>query len=228
MAKKYTVTDAEIQHYFPPEVRGPIVGMREDHTRPKTVEEIEAIHKQAYEDGFKQGHEEGYREGHKIGHDEMQVQVDDFKARAQQLQTLIDFLNQPLKDMDQQVEQQLADLAVVLAKYLLKKESSLEAEHIYTLVHDSLEYLPVKTRNICIRLNPDDIALLNQAEIDIDNQSWSYVSDTSITAGGCMIESDTSHIDATVETRLQQLVEQLELHQAIDSAEDAGEQNAPE
>lgn len=223
MRKKYIVTDAEIQHYFPPELRGPIAGMREDQSRPQTVEEIEAIHKQAYEDGFKEGQEQGYEEGHQKGYDEMQVQVNDFKSKAQTLQKLIGFLSQPLKEMDQQVEHQLADLAVVLAKFLLKKESSLEAEHIYTLVHDTLEYLPVKTRNVCVRLNPDDIALLNQAEIDIDNQSWSYVADANITAGGCMVESDTSHIDATVETRIQQLVEQLELHQALEDEPGSGE-----
>lgn len=208
MPKKYTVTDAEVQHYVPPELKGHIVGLRSDGLRPQTVEEIEEIQKQAFEEGKKQG----YEAGHQQGYEEMQVQVAEFKAKAEQLQSVIDFMSQPLKQMDQEVEQQLADLATVLAKYLLKKDSSLEAEHIYSLVHESLEYLPVKARNVCVRLHPDDIALLNQAEIDINDQSWSCVADNKISAGGCMVESDTSHIDATVETRLQQLVEQLDMH----------------
>jgi flagellar assembly protein FliH len=100
----------------------------------------------------------------------------------------------------------------MLSEKLLQKESKLDVQHIQNLVHESLEYLPVKSRDIQVRLNADDIALLTQAEIDIDQQSWSCVADSSITPGGCVIESNSSHIDATVETRVQQLVDQLSIH----------------
>ena len=36
--------------------------------------------------------------------------------------------------------------------------------------------------------------------------------DPAITQGGCKIDSDQSHIDASVETRVQQLVDQLNEH----------------
>ncbi len=214
MPKKYTVTDADIQHYLPPELTGPIVGMREDSVRPKTVEEIEEIQKKAYEEAYQEGYKKGFEEGSQKGYEEMQIEVKAFREKATQLESIIRFMNHPLENMDEAVEQQLSNLAVELARHLLKKESSLEAEHIYALVHESLEYLPVRSRNVCVRLHPDDLALLNQAEIDIDNQSWSYVSDNNITPGGCLVESDASHIDASVETRLQQLVEQLDLHES--------------
>lgn len=223
MAKKYTVTEAEIQHYVPPELSGRIAGMREDRVRPQTVEEIEALQKQAYEEASEQGFAKGYEEGHQKGYEEMQLEAEAFRQKAKQLESVIGFLSQPLKQLDQDVEQQLADLAVVLSKYLLRKESSLDAEHIHSLVHESLDYLPVKVRDVRVRLHPDDIALLNQAEIDIKDQSWSCIADSSITPGGCLVESDTSHIDSTVETRLQQLVEQLEMHQHAEEADDVSE-----
>ena len=120
--------------------------------------------------------------------------------------------------MDKQVEHQLADLAIILATSLLRKETSLDAQHIHNLVHESLEYLPVKARDIRVRLNPDDVALLNQAEIITSEQSWVCVADSSVTAGGCMIESDTSHIDSSVESQVQQLIEQLSLYQSSDGS----------
>jgi len=207
MAKKFSVDEADIQHYVPPELSGHIVGMRDESLRPQTVEELEAIQQQAFEEGRQQGFEKGMTEA---------------AARARQLESIFNFLQRPLDEMDQQVEHQLADLAVVLARSLLKKESSLDARHIDQLVHESIEYLPVKARDIRVRLNPADIALLNQADIDIHEQNWNCISDPSVSVGGCLIESDTSHVDASVETRVQQLVDQLNLHHAAGS-DDAAE-----
>lgn len=201
MTNRFKVSESDIQHYVPPELTGNIVGMQDEAIRPQTVEEIEALQKQAYDEAVKAGREEGLKQGLK----EMQI-------KAKQLQNMFNFLQQPLKDMDKQVEHQLTELAIMLSEKLLQKESKLDVQHIQNLVHDSLEYLPVKSRDIQVRLNADDIALLTQAEIDTDQQSWSCVADNSITPGGCVIESSSSHIDATVETRVQQLVDQLSIH----------------
>jgi len=200
MRKPYSVPDIEVKHYVMPELRGRIVGLRDDIVKPQTVEEIEALQKQAYDEAKKAG----YAEGLKNGLQEMQV-------KANKLQAVFNFLQNPLEEMDQQVEYQLTELSMTLAKQLLRKESSADEKHINTLIHESLEFLPVKAQNICVRLNPEDILLLNQADIDTNEQTWSCVSDAAVTAGGCIIESDTSHVDASMEKRVEQLVEQLGL-----------------
>ena len=200
MSNRFKVAENDIQHYIPPELTGNIVGMQDEAVRPQTVEEIEALQKQAYDEALKAGHAEGLKQG-----------LQEMQAKANQLQKVFNFLQQPLLDLDKQVEQQLTELAIVLAKQLLQKESQLDAQHIQNLVHESLEYLPVKSRDIEVHLNADDIALLKQAEVDTTNQSWNCIADNSVTAGGCVIESAASHIDATVETRVQQLIDQLNL-----------------
>jgi len=201
MSNRFKVSESDIQHYVPPELKGNIVGMQDEAIRPQTVEEIEALQKQAYDEAVKAGHAEGIKQG-----------LQEMTNKARQLQKTFNFLQQPLNELDKQVEKQLTELAILLAEQLLQKESKLDVLHIQNLVHHSLEYLPVKSRDIQVRLNADDIALLNQAEIDTNEQSWNCVADNSVTPGGCIIESATSHIDATVETRVQQLVDQLSLH----------------
>ncbi|MCW8936278.1 MAG: FliH/SctL family protein [Gammaproteobacteria bacterium] len=201
MTSRFKVSESDIQHYVPPELKGHIVGMRDDAIRPQTVEEIEALQKQAYDEAVKAGHAEGLKQG---------------LQEAAKLQNIFNFLQQPLNELDKQVEHQLTDLTMTLAKMLLQKESQLDAEHIQNLIHQSLDYLPVKSRDIQVRLNAADIDLLNQAEIDTAAQSWKCVEDNSITQGGCVIESSTSHIDSTVENRIQQLVDQLNLHQDVE------------
>lgn len=203
MTKRYKVSEADIQHYIAPELKGHIVGLRDEALRPQTVEEIEALQKQAYEEAKKSGYADGLKQG-----------LDELKQKASKLQSVLNFMQHPLQELDSEVEHQLAELAIVLAKQLLKKECSTDAQHIHNLVHESLDYLPVKARDVRVRLSPDDIALMNQAEFNTNDQVWSCVSDNSVKAGGCIIESDTSHIDASVETRIQQLFEQLILHQS--------------
>jgi len=196
MPNKFKVPDSEIKHFVLPELRGDIVGMKDEAKGYQTVEEIEAIQKKAFNQAVKKGHEKGLQQG---------------LAEAAKLTNIFNFLQSPLKELDKQVESQLTELALLIAKLLLKKECEFDIEHIQKLIHDSLEYLPVKTRDIVVHLNAADIALLQKSEVNIDEQRWKYIADNSVRQGGCVIESSTSHIDASVETRVQQLVEQLNL-----------------
>ncbi|VAW59166.1 hypothetical protein MNBD_GAMMA08-667 [hydrothermal vent metagenome] len=204
MSKPINVSESEIKHYVAPELSGRIVGLKNEAVRPQTVEEIERLQKQAYDEAAKKGHADGLKQGLK---------------ETEKLKTIFNFLQQPLNDLDKQVEQQLTELALLIAKMLLQKESTIDAQHIQNLVHESLEYLPVKSRDIQVRLNANDIALFEQANINLNEQSWQCVTDNSVTSGGCIIESSTSHIDASVETRVQQLVDQLNMHQDVENNE---------
>ncbi len=206
MPKKFSVPESDIQHYVLPELTGNIVGMKEAALRPQTVEEIETLQRQAYDEARQAGFKKG---------------LEDALLRAKNFQSALNFLQHPLRELDKQVEHQLADLAIALAKQLLKNESALDSQHIQSLVTEAIEYLPVNSRGIRVRLNPQDIALLNQSDIDTEKQSWKCVPDNAVSAGGCIIESDTSHVDSSVETRVQQLVDQLYLHQ--DSGGDESE-----
>lgn len=203
---KFEVAESDIQHYSPPLVTGKIVGLKEEVSRAKTVEEIEEEQKQKIEAVLKEAREKGYAEGLKKGAQEI-------ADKSKKLQSIINFLQQPLKDLDVQVERQLTELTIVLAKQLLQKESTIDAQHIHKLVHDSLEYLPVNTRDIEVHLNSQDIALLNESKFDVSEQSWRCVADEKVSQGGCIVESSASHIDATIEKQLQHLVEQLGLQQ---------------
>lgn len=201
MKKPYTISDDQVKHYIAPELRGRIVGLRDEMVRPQTVEEIEALQKLAYEEARQAGHAEGVKQG-----------LQEVKQKANKLQAVINFLQQPLDDMDEEVEHQLTELTMLLAKQLLKKESSVDHQHIQNLLHESLQYLPLKSQDIRVRLNPADIELLKLGEVNLDEQSWKCVADTSVRAGGCIIESDRSVVDASVENRITQLMEQLGLH----------------
>ena len=197
MSKPFSANEDDIKHYVLPEVTGDIVGFSGDSVRPQTVEDIEALQKEAYEEGRKQGHQAGMAE---------------VQAQAKQLASMFNFFHSPLTTLDEDVEQQLTQLALSVARQVLKKECATDASTVQAIIHEALEFLPVNSREVRIRLNPADIDLLQQAGLDLDAQDWRCLPDRAISQGGCVVETETSHIDATLETRVQQLVDQLTEH----------------
>jgi len=162
-----------------------------------TAEEIEQWHQQARDEGFEQGHKEGLaRAGEELA------------EQKKQLQALIDFFENPLAALNEEVEEQLNVLVVALAQQLVRREIRSEPGEIIGLIRDSVQLLPASTRKIRISLHPDDAELVRktlQLDENEDEMSWRIVEDPMITRGGCEIKSNKSVINATLENRLQAL-----------------------
>ena len=202
LSNAFQIDDDKIKHWVLPEVRGNIVGESGEAVVPQTVEDIEALHKQVYEEALQKGREEGLKQGRQEGLSEMQ-------AQAKKLQQMFNYFEHPLQQLDRDVEQQLAELALSVARLVIKKATVADGEHIQNLVHEAISFLPVNSRNINVRLNTFDRQLLEQAGVDTEAQDWGCISDDSIRQGGCIIESETSYIDATLEKRMAEVFEQL-------------------
>jgi flagellar assembly protein FliH len=193
MTKPFSANEENIKHWMLPEVRGRLVGGDDSiATRPQTVEDIEAV----YEEGRKKGYDAGFAQA---------------RTETDKITKILQFMQQPLHELDEEVERQLTELAMTLARLLLKKECCEDVTHIQKLVHQSLEFLPIQSRSIRVHLNPADAQLIKKTGLD-PQQEWKCVEDPSITQGGCKIDSDQSHVDATVEARVQQLFDQLNDH----------------
>lgn len=186
--------DTQVKHWVMPEVTGHILGAEKTIKGPQTVEDIEALQKQAWEEGRQDGYEAG---------------MDQIKKKGEQLLGMFRFMEQPLEELDETVVSQLTEMTLTVMRLFLKKECATDASHIQGVIQQALEFLPIKSRDISIHLNPADLELLQHSGIDFDQEKSRYVADPTVTQGGCKVESEQSHIDATVETRIQQLVDQL-------------------
>ena len=154
-----------------------------------TAEEIESWRLQAEEEGFRQGMEKAAQQ-------------------AERLRELIDFFEHPLQSLNEDIENQLTQLAVTLAQQLVRRELKIEPGEIIGLIRDSVRLLPGNTRNISILLHPEDAALVRNAlslESGEDESGWKLVEDPMITRGGCQINAPPSTINATLESRLSAL-----------------------
>lgn len=176
-----------------------------------TVEEIEAIQKQAQAEGFALGKQEGYQagfvEGSKKGYDE---NVHLIEVRTTQLVSLLEAFSTPFKHLDESVERALADLAVKIAKQILHREIELDSGQVTAAVKAAVAALPIASQNVKLYLNPEDADLVSfNLGLGESPSAWTIIEDASITRGGCKVETEVSHVDATIENRLGVVLETL-------------------
>lgn len=176
-----------------------------------TVEEIEAIQKQAYNEGFALGKQEGYQagfvEGSKKGYDE---NVHLIEARTDQLIAILESFTTPFKHLDDSVEKALADLSVKIARQILHREIELDSGQVIAAVKAAINALPIASQNLKLYLNPEDADLVRfNLGLGETQSAWEIVEDPSITRGGCKVDTEISHVDATIENRLNAVLESM-------------------
>jgi len=164
-----------------------------------TVEELEAIREQARKEGYDEGHEAGHADAIAAGKLATAEEL-------QQVRALADTFSTALQDADQLIANDVLDLALQLAKGMLKNALQVKPELILPIVRDAIEYLPVLQQPALLVLHPDDAAMV-RAGIgeELDKGGWRVVEDPSVGRGGCKVDTATNQIDATAAARWQRL-----------------------
>lgn len=164
--------------------------------RPLTARQLEELQLQAREEGFEQGRREGLEAGRK-----------DILARVHELSALMHTLARPLEQLDDQIEEQLVQLAMAVARQLVRRELKADPGQVLAVVREAMAVLPIGARGVRLHLHPDDAALVREMlSLTEGEQSWNIVEDPILTRGGCKVSSDSSQIDATVERRLHSVI----------------------
>ncbi len=197
---------ARAERWELPDVDGALVGAfgRDGGTDLPTAKRLEALQQQAWDEGFALGR----REGRAQGHTEARARVETEHAQAmRRLRALFDVLAHPLARLDEEVEVAVADLAMLVARHLVRRELKAERGEVIGVVREAIGMLPVSARNPRIHLNPEDVELVRDVlALDESVPGWRIEADPLVSRGGCLVETATSFIDATVESRLTAIV----------------------
>jgi len=193
-----------------------------------TIEELEQIRQDAYEEGIKQGHEQGYiegfdkgvTEGKEAGYKEgieigKEQGLNDVKPlieeKLQYLSQLIEGMAAPLNKVDESVEKQLVHLAKLLAEQVVFKELQTNPELILVALKKSIDALPMGEQGVKIHLNPEDLSLVEEAygAEHLQQQRWQLVAEPTLERGGCEVKTAQSSIDMTLKTRINEIMEKF-------------------
>ena len=192
------------------------VSLGEDLAPVLTVEEIDSMQNQAYKEASAQGREEGKKEGYKAGFDEgfkegskkgYDENLQLLKQQAEKLAGIMDLLSEPLQTLDERVEKQLVSLAMGVATQLVRREIKSDPGQVVAAVREALAVLPVSSQSISLFLHPEDASLVRSAlALDEISPPWKIIEEPLITRGGCKVDTEVSHVDATVENRLSTVI----------------------
>lgn len=218
---------------------------------PPTMAQIEDIRAQAEAEGFEQGQQEGYQnglekgrlegleQGHLQGLEQGQQQgyeqgIAEAQTQLEQLSQLIEQFQQPLAILDSQIELELLNLVSGLSRAVIGHELKTSPEHILAALRQGVDSLPIKEQQVTIRLHPQDAQLVEElySEEQLQRNLWKIELDPSLSQGDCIVDSQRSRVDVTLETRMRSIFEQVaqqqsQLESQIQQQEKVLEQSQP-
>jgi flagellar assembly protein FliH len=123
-------------------------------------------------------------------------------SMAGRVDSLLASMQSQFEAFDKEVADAVLCLAFSLARQVIRSELELRPELVATPVKDALHSLALRATYPGIYLNPDDLNLIKSAlGEELSLRGCRLIADSNISRGGCRLESDTSTVDATIESR---------------------------
>lgn len=182
-----------------------------EEVQPLTLEEVESIRQEAYNEGFAIGEKEGFHSTSIKVRQEADIAL---AAKLQALEALMLNLFEPIAEQDTQIEKSLVGLVQHIVRQVIQRELAIDSSQIEHVMREALKLLPLGVGNVRLYINPQDFALV-KALRERHEETWRIVEDETLLPGGCRVETEHSRIDATVETRIEQIMAKLldQLHE---------------
>ncbi len=174
-----------------------------EHESHKPVD-IEAAKIQAHALGRQEAEQEIRRE--------LQLTVDAFTCACTEINDLhTNLLEQSRGDT--------INLIMALSKKIINRELNTDREAIVRTLQQAIE-ISLDSSEYEISLNPDDLAIVENMQEDFNQRTGRlkqiYLkTDSSISRGGCRLESNICTVDATIEAQMESAREFLEEHGTV-------------
>jgi len=165
----------------------------------RTVSELEEVERRAYEEAFAKGREAGLA----AARAESQQALNQLNAQVQRLESVLGSLSKPLDHVNAEVEQQLLNLTLSVARQLVRRELRIDPTQVIAIIRETVALLPAAARDVRVHMHPEDAAVVRERlATPTADRAWTIVEDPVMTRGGCRVTTETAQIDARLETRI--------------------------
>lgn len=132
------------------------------------------------------------------------------EERSRACAAMLEALSRPLAQLDDQVHEQIATLAVRIARAVVRRELRIDPAQIIGIVRATVALLPASTQGLRVVLNPEDASLVRERLPAAGPEAaWSIIEDPTLARGDCRVHTDFARLDARVETRLNEALTAL-------------------
>ena len=164
---------------------------------------IAGIQEEARLIGYDEGHTAGYADGLAIGRAEAAQELE-------HLQSIALTFGSALSEADESIASDMLELALQLARGMLRTALEVKPELIIPLVREAIGYLPVLQQPAILQLNSQDAAIVRAGMgEELEKGGWRVAVDDTIARGGCKIETASNQIDAQAPARWARLTAAL-------------------
>ncbi|MEM7542490.1 MAG: flagellar assembly protein FliH [Pseudomonadota bacterium] len=190
----------DVRRFEPPAVEGSVVS--EGGGIAPTAGELDRVHTQAREEGYEIGHAAGRIDG-------LAAAKTEIEELQRSLRQAIQALATPLAELDDEIVETLGQLGLVIAKHLVRRELKTAPGEVVNVARECLKALPPNQGVTVIRVHPTDVQFIEQA-MDLNRSERVQIEgDPALARGDCCVETDTSRIDASLESRLGAIAAQM-------------------
>jgi len=177
-------------------------GDADDADEADEAEKLAELEKEAYRKGFEQGQRDG-----------LAIEEKQMADKARRLEGLLTGLGGLKAQIVGETEKELLELAVGIAKCIVRAEVKTDLEVIERTVRAAAT-LVVDRSQIRIVISPDDMeavkGLLPEFAVTTRGAKLEIAEDSTIERGGCILETGFGRINATIESQLATLQKELE------------------
>jgi flagellar assembly protein FliH len=161
------------------------------------------IEQEAYEKGFSQGEKDGLELGEKKA-----LKV------IENIENLFIELSRMKNEIIRQHEREIVGLIFAIAKRIIQHRIESDEGIVKEVVFKAIELAPEKSE-VTLRVNPEDFDYIEKQRPEFftkfsELKSITITSDSSITRGGCLLETPYGDADARIETQLERVYQSLE------------------
>ena len=157
--------------------------------------------------GGEEAEQKAYQRGHAEGLSEGAMKA---AADAQNLRALLPALVKHGENINQQLADDLLELALEIARRMVHEALEVRRELIVPIVQDAIAQLVRPLAQPVLTLHPLDAAIVREhLSEQLATDGWKIVEDPDLARGGCKLQTLASQADGTVAVRWQHLAAAL-------------------
>jgi flagellar assembly protein FliH len=143
--------------------------------------------------------EEGFQHGLEVGYSKAEAAA---RRHDQEFNNILAGIAASAKELDESVASEIIDLAVALARQVVRTHVTVNKEAILPVVRESLNSIVDMAQHPRLSMHPEDIDVVKRELSDeLIEHCCRLAPDDQIARGGVRIEDATYELDATLATR---------------------------
>ncbi len=149
---------------------------------------------------YEEGYRKGFADGRKAGLDEG---LSEARVLCGGLQAIMEEIGAFKRSLFNECEKEAVSLCISIAKKVVQRELDMREDSVVFIVKEALK-AAVTNGKIKVRLNPADMEIIMGLESELEKftkgfAGVEFVGDDEVGRGGCLVETGTGEVDATID-----------------------------